>query len=252
VANPQVKRLPEQSNDGVLFFRLDDIGCAQASVAGFIRFLESLERPYILGIIPDSLTWRMKHFLRSTRHALLFQHGTSHKNRSDLDAQDEFPPALGRHIIEFELRRGREILQRALKRDVTGYVPPWNRLSDIALHVLEAEGYRILSGNSLCETDMLQMPIHVDVYSQYNPVVLRPSEEIQEEIESIVAPHRIFGVMMHPMSVPKGETQVLEALVRRNVARIMTADHMAEAVRRNRNVFGFKWPRPQNGAISIL
>jgi len=221
----------------VLFFRLDDIGGAQASVFGFIRFMESLERPYILGIIPYLLTWRMKHFLRSTRHALFFQHGTSHKNRSDSAAEDEFPAALGRRIIQSELRRGRLSLQKALKRDVTGYVPPWNRLSDVALRVLEAEGYRILSGNSLFKTEMAQMPIHVDVYSQYSPVVLRPSEEIQQEIEKTAGTHRVFGVMMHPMSVPKGKTQALEDLVRRNVARMMTADQMAEAIGRNRNVF---------------
>lgn len=220
----------------VLFFRLDDIGCARASVVEFIRFLESLERPYMLAIIPDSLTWRMKHSLRSTRHALLFQHGTGHRNRSDPAAQDEFPDALGRRIIASEMRRGRASLQRALKRDVTGYVPPWNRLSAIALSVLEAEGYRILSGNSLYKTEMLQMPIHVDVYSQYSPVVLRPPEEIQRDIEKMAATHSVFGVMMHPMTVPKGKTQALEDLVRSNVARIMTADQMAEAVRTNSEI----------------
>jgi hypothetical protein len=233
--NPQAKKLPEQPNGGVLFFRLDDIGCARASVVELIRFLESLERPYILAIIPDSLTWRMKRFLRSTRHALLFQHGTGHRNRSAPAAQDEFPETLGRQIIQSEIRRGRASLQNALKRDVIGYVPPWNRLSRIGLGVLEAEGFRILSGNSLCKTEMLQMPIHVDVYSQYSPVVLRPPGEIQREIEKTAATLRVFGVMMHPMSVPKGEAKALEDLVRRNAPRTMTADHMAEAVRRNGN-----------------
>ena len=82
--------------DSRLIFRFDDIGAANRSALGFIDLMETLERPYMLGVIPDALSSRMQRRLRAVRHAAIFQHGATHANHSRAEAPDEFPAEWGK------------------------------------------------------------------------------------------------------------------------------------------------------------
>jgi peptidoglycan/xylan/chitin deacetylase (PgdA/CDA1 family) len=205
-----------------LIFRFDDIGPANRSAFQFIELMEALGRPYLLGVIPDALGWWMKRRLRQARYAGVFQHGTSHRNRGSADAPDEFPSALGGNGIAAELRRGRRCLENALGIEVTGYVPPWNRISEVALRVLEDEGYRFLSADSIHETPLRQMPVHIDVYSQYRPVVVRAEADIERDITQNLERTELVGVVLHPMSVPRNNRGQLRNLLEDNQGRMVT------------------------------
>lgn len=208
--------------DSRVIFRFDDIGPASRAAFGFIDLMEELGRPYLLGVIPDALGWWMKRRLRMVRYARVFQHGASHKNHASPEAPDEFPTERGENRIAAELRRGRRSLEEALGIAVTGYVPPWNRISPVALRVLEDEGYRFLSSDALHDTPLRQIPVHIDVYSQYRPVVVRPCAEIERDIAETLQRTDLVGVVLHPMSVPRGRTDQLRKMLRDNRHRMAT------------------------------
>ena len=201
-----------------LFFRFDDIGPLNRSSLRFIDLMESLERPYILAVIPNALSWWMRQPLRATRHAKIYQHGVNHKNRSSSQQRDELPDHLGQKRIEENILRGREYLSHALERAITGYVPPWNQVSNTALRVLEEHGYRSVSSNRPLSTPLAQLPVHVDVYAQYQPVRIRSNHDIQDEIAASMATTPLTGIMLHPLSLARANFRQMEDLIRQNHA----------------------------------
>lgn len=211
-----------------LFFRLDDIGRADRTTFQVIECLESLDHPYILAVIPDALGWRMKRFLRTKYNAVVFQHGVNHKNKAGPNLPDEFPSECGRNQIEAAIRRGRRSIQRALEREVFGYVPPWNRVSEVALRVLEDEGFRVLSADSISTTTLYQLPVSVDVYSGYRPITVRSNLEIGADIARCLQTSPLAGVMLHPLSIPKSNVPQLLELIVSNRGRTMTSSGWRE------------------------
>lgn len=205
-----------------LFFRFDDIGPLNWSSFQLIELMETLARPYVLAVIPSALSWCMKRRLRHTRHAIVFQHGTTHKNRNGPQAPDEFPAEWGVDRIAAEMRRGRHILEDALGTPITGYVPPWNRISSVALQVVEREGYKILSGDAIHPTPLLQWPVHVDVYSSYRPVSVRSNQDIESEIAGYLQTTTLVGVVVHPLSIPRSHKRELQQLLRSNTNRMIS------------------------------
>jgi peptidoglycan/xylan/chitin deacetylase (PgdA/CDA1 family) len=205
-----------------LFFRFDDIGESNRNAFRFIDLMETLERPYVLGVIPQALGWWMKRRLRALRHAVIYQHGTMHRNRLTKEAPDEFPSELGRTRIASELRRGRQSMENALGIAVTGYVPPWNSVSEVALRVLEEANYRVLSADAIHSTSLRQIPVHVDVYSRYRPVTVRPNPEIESDISVNLQKEPLVGVMLHPMSVPRENMSQLQDLIRSQTAHVIS------------------------------
>ena len=105
---------------------------------------------------------------------------------------------------------------------MTGYVPPWNRISPLVLRVLEGHGYRTLSADALYSTSLCQVPVHVNVYSGYFPVTVRSPEEIESDIEEHLRRTALVGVMLHPMTVPRSFRPQLEQLLRGNRERMVT------------------------------
>jgi peptidoglycan/xylan/chitin deacetylase (PgdA/CDA1 family) len=205
-----------------LFFRFDDIGAANRSAFRFLDLMETLERPYVLAVIPRALGWWMKRRLRTLRYAVIFQHGTTHRNSVTPEAPDEFPSELGRPRIASGLRRGRQSIENALGIAVTGYVPPWNSISEVALRVLEEENYRVLSADAIHSTSLRQIPVHVDVYSRYQPVTVRPNLEIEADIAANLQQLPLVGVMLHPMSVPRENMAQLQSLIRSQTPQAVT------------------------------
>ncbi len=211
-----------------IFFRLDDIGPSDRTSFRFIEHLESLERPYVLAVIPDALAWRMKRFLRRTRHAALYQHGVTHRSHARVEPLDEFPSECGTQHIETAIRRGKQSLEKALGREISGYVPPWNRLSEPALRVLEQENFRVLSADSILPTTLCQIPVSVDVYSAYRPVTVRSNAAINTEITDRLRTADLTGVMLHPRSVPRRQLPQLLELISGNLPRTVTGSRWNE------------------------
>jgi predicted deacetylase len=209
--------------DSRLIFRFDDIGPVSRSTLQFIDLMETLGNPYLLGVIPNALSWWVKRRLRATRHAVIYQHGTTHKNRASREAPDEFPVELGALRIAAELHRGRHSLENALGIAVTGYVPPWNRVSAQVLQILEDEGYKSLSANSLHSTSLCQIPVHIDVYSQYQPVTVRSNADIESDIAAHLQRTELVGVVLHPLSVPRGRKEQLRELLQKSRHRMVAS-----------------------------
>ena len=205
-----------------LFFRFDDIGPLNWRSLQLIDLMETLARPYVLGVIPSALNWCVKRRLRQTRHALIFQHGTTHKNQSGPQAPDEFPVEWGVDRITVEMRRGRHMLENALGQPIFGYIPPWNRISSAALQVLEQEGYKILSGDAMHPTPLLQWPVHVDVYASYRTVSVRSNEDIEREVAQYLQTTALVGVVLHPLSMPRSRSKQLHGLLRNYASRMVS------------------------------
>lgn len=202
-----------------LFFRLDDIGPLSLKTLRLLEFFETLGSPYLLGVIPDALNWWTRRALRTFRHAVFYQHGVHHRNAASTEAPDELPAALGLRRIQSELARGRDSLQQALGQPIAGYVPPWNRISEPALRTLEGDGYSFLSADALYPTTLAQRPVHVDVYAQYRPVVVRSNADLQQEINERLVQSAPVGVVLHPLSLPSNNVAGMQDLIRRNQGR---------------------------------
>ena len=188
-----------------LFHRLDDIGPFDSQTVEFVETLEGIGNPYILAVIPDRLADEVAAMIRRLKHAWVFQHGTAHINNGSETSQDEFPTSLGRKRITAELNRGRETLQQRLGINVLGYVPPWNRMSEVVLDLLEQADFKVVSATSRIrlETTLKQAHVHVNVFSQYRPVVVRCLSDVVSEIQAQLALQReVIGIMYHPCCTP--------------------------------------------------
>jgi peptidoglycan/xylan/chitin deacetylase (PgdA/CDA1 family) len=218
--------------DTRLIFRFDDIGEANHTAFQFIDLMETLERSYLLAVIPDALGRAMKRRLREARYAAVFQHGANHENHSSPEAPDEFPAEWGHRTISDQLARGRHALEDALGIAVTGYVPPWNRISPVVLRVLEDQGYQTLSADALYSTSLCQVPVHVDVYSSYFPVTVRSDQDIERDIAANLERTALVGVMLHPMTVPRESSAQLERMLHRNRHRMVADSPLRTAKRK--------------------
>jgi peptidoglycan/xylan/chitin deacetylase (PgdA/CDA1 family) len=197
-----------------------------------IDWMETTECPYLLAVIPNALSWWMKRRLRTCKYAVVFQHGVTHRNRSHHEYSDEFPSELGRERISSELRRGRQALEKSLGIKINGYVPPWNQISEDALRVLEDMEYKILSANTIRSTSLRQIPVHVDVYSQYRPVTVRSNIEIHHDIEEELHRSELVGVVLHPMSVPRKKMAQFQELITDCEKNIVTTSHWENLLHR--------------------
>src|SRR5262249_19755192 len=130
-----------------LFHRLDDLGPYDTRANLMIEALENQKRPYVVAVIPSRFNQQTASLLRETSFAVVFQHGVTHLNRSKNELKDEFPAEMDRAFVRDELARGQDIMCASLKYPVLGYVPPWNRLSVVALDAVESLGFNMISGS---------------------------------------------------------------------------------------------------------
>lgn len=219
---------PEKPREPRIFFRFDDIGPAHRKSFAFIQLMDSLERPYILAVIPDALSWWTKRLLRKNRHAIVFQHGRDHKSRSGKATPDELPDELGYQAIASKIRDGRKSLEDALGRPVAGYVPPWNRVSEVALRVLEDQGFRALSADSFFSTSLRQIPVSIDVYSAYRPVTVRSNASIETQMGEQMRRNELTGIVLHPASVPRDRVSQLHTLLAGNISKSVGAAELSK------------------------
>jgi hypothetical protein len=88
--------------------------------------------------------------------------------------------------------------------------------------VVEQQGYRILSGDTMHPTSLFQMPAHVDVYSSYQPVRVRSNQDIESDIAAHLQSTALVGVVVHPLSLPRNSGKQLRELLRNNVHRMIS------------------------------
>ena len=92
--------------------------------------------------------------------------------------------------------------------------------------------YKILSANTIRSTSLRQIPVHVDVYSQYGQVTVRSNIEIHHDIEEELHRSELVGVVLHPMSVPRKKMAQFQELITDCEKNIVTTSHWENLLHR--------------------
>lgn len=186
-------------NSTPIFFRLDDIGQDDENCLEIMSTLESFGSNYCIAVIPSLISKEIVCFIKKSSFARIFQHGYEHRNHVSRGYPDEFPDSLGFEYILKRLKEGRAHLEDQLEIKIEGYVPPWNRTSDTALTALEQLGFKTLSAHSRFElpTKLSRFDVAVDFASSYEPICLKSSEEILQEISKQRISKTHCGLMIH-------------------------------------------------------
>lgn len=184
-----------------LIVRVDDIGEFRQNDLFAIERLESIGLRYILGVIPRRLDRRVSAVLKTLKRACIYQHGLNHVNRDIGPHKNEFPDTITTEIINEEIARGRKILQQEICKDIDGYIPPWNTISDKTLRVLERQAFKYISVKTRNQPVVTSLtPFHstLDVMEQYRPPRCQSLAYIDRALLASVSRGERTIVTLHP------------------------------------------------------
>lgn len=198
----------------MIFYRVDDIGIEAAHDLALLESLELRGVPYIAAVIPMRLSVPMARRLREYRYATIFQHGVTHISTARHLERDEFPDNV--RSAREQLADGRARLENMIGCAVTGYAPPWNRVSASTLRLLEDLGFRWLSGHVRNHylTTMLQVSVSVDPIRRYYPLSFYNINEVLLSLMLSVPLFNRVGIVFHPGWCPPAHLGLMVKLIR--------------------------------------
>lgn len=199
-----------------VFHRIDDVYATRLDLMRVLALFERLELPVILGVIPARLTREMANHLAVRPMFTIFQHGVAHKNYVADGRKDEFPTSRPDDDTRQQIAEGRRRLEDDIGRLVSGYIPPWNTVSDGLLRALAALNFtHISAGRSAFPAGPLQtLPIAVDPLSSYAPPTARPATSTIADIETVLPRQKSVGVIYHIKDLPDAGLAEFETVIR--------------------------------------
>lgn len=199
-----------------VFHRIDDVYAKRLDLMRILTLFERLDLPVILGVIPSRVTSEMASYLSVRSLFTVYQHGASHKNHSVDGRKDEFPVTRPDEETLRLIAEGRRRLEDDIGRVVSGYIPPWNTVSDGLLRALTTLNFTHLSaGRSTPAASQLQvLPVSVDTLASYAPPTAKAAAVTIADIERVLPRQKTVGVVYHIKDLPESGMAEIEAVMR--------------------------------------
>ncbi|MBW2307594.1 MAG: DUF2334 domain-containing protein [Deltaproteobacteria bacterium] len=192
-----------------LFFRDDDVGEWDPSLASLIELFISRGVPLNLAVVPAWLDSKAARRLADLKHRrpdlfCLYQHGFRHINHARSGKRNEFPPSRSYGEQLNDVRAGMEILKKELgEAFFPAFTPPWNRCSPATLDALGDLGFKVFSCDAptpgASDRGMMDIPITLDVLLRAPEGGWRwrkPHTIMSEMVEQLASLDHV-GVMLH-------------------------------------------------------
>ena len=203
-----------------VFFRDDDAGWGDAQLAKMLDRFGHHGVPIDLAVIPTELTPPLAASLiarAATAELHLHQHGFAHRNHEPTGRKYELGPARSITAQAADVKRGKELLARALGDLVEPiFTPPWNRCTGDTGEVLAELGFRVLSRDHtappLGRADLVEVPVTIDWFGQTKGIPWSRTQLAARIVESIGAGGAV-GVMLHHAVTDTNELAAIDELL---------------------------------------
>ncbi len=192
-----------------LFFRDDDVGRWEPSLALLIDCFIAREVPLNLAVVPawiDSASAQHLEDLKRRWPELLcfYQHGFRHINHALSGKRSEFASHRPYRDQLSDLRAGMKIMKNKLgEAFFPAFTPPWNRCSSSTLDALGALGFKILSCDTptpgASDRGMADIPVTLNVLRRAPEggwQWQKPHVIVSELVEQLGSLERV-GIMLH-------------------------------------------------------
>lgn len=187
-----------------IYHRFDDIYKYSDNLEKFLKRIDKLDVPYILGIVPGRIEEKTIKLINSLKNSIIFQHGYLHINKVDNGWLDEFPEMESTNNIKEKLTIGKKLIEDNFFIKVEGYIPPWNNTSHKTIRILEDLGFNIYSSqlNNPVTTKMEELNIMFDIVEKYEPrLILKDLNQYKLEIYNYISSYNsrlnLVGIMYH-------------------------------------------------------
>jgi hypothetical protein len=129
------------------WWRDDDAHAATPALDPMLDLSDRYKVPLHLAVIPARLQPCLASRLAGSAPVLTLQHGFAHQNHEPKGkGASEFGVHRDKSAIRRDLQQGRQLLRNAgLPHLIPAFVPPWNRMSAVALRELAVLGFRAVS-----------------------------------------------------------------------------------------------------------
>lgn len=197
-----------------IFFRDDDGGWAQDRLDRLIQLFAGHRLPLDIAVIPaavdDATTVALRaHRERHPARLGLHQHGYTHVNHEREGRKCEFGSVRTAADLRADVTAGRTLLAARFGRALDPvFTPPWNRCTDLAVHIIADLGFRVLSrdvtATPVNAPGLVECPTHIDWFAK------RRGEPLTREAWVDAAARRLrgegpVGLLLHHAVMDEGE-----------------------------------------------
>jgi hypothetical protein len=202
-----VAQRQQQGRPLQIFFRDDDVDEDEASLRELLGIFLHHEAPVNLAVIPGRLTSAAVELLDAhcRRHPLLLelsQHGWQHINHEPEGRKCEFGPHRAFNEQFADIASGQARMNETFgPRWFPVFVPPWNRCTAETGRALDQLGFRVLSRDRsqppLASNGFCELPITLDLFRWRDGAMLRPMDELAQDLIQQIGHEDRIGVMLH-------------------------------------------------------
>ena len=223
-----------QRDDGVVFFRADDVAVPGRKLARLVDIFNNHQVPLTLAVVPAWLTetrWQRLVELCGRDHSLWcwIQHGWRHRNHEPQGRRSEFGPSRSFSRKRMDLQTGFQKLSRLLGNAFTpAFTPPWNRCDSETLKALKELGYQALSRNLGAQppapATLTEYPVSVDLHTRKEKDGESGWQNFFKELREGLG-NGFCGIMIHHQRMNDAAFDFLELLLsefkRRDLPRLV-------------------------------
>jgi peptidoglycan/xylan/chitin deacetylase (PgdA/CDA1 family) len=224
-----------------LFHRIDDVYACRPDLMAVLDAFVRARVMVIVGVIPRRLTAEMGAYLAAHPGIVVYQHGLEHKSyaRHELGEtdRDEFPGSRSRADVTAALTEGRALIEAAVGRPVTGYIPPWNATAVQTLDVLAELGFTCISTRRrhIAHLQLAALPVTVDTLSGYTPPKARTAAEIATLVATDRNARHPTSLVYHIKDLRPQDLDGYARVIAQTAWQVATPDTLAAFIAANRS-----------------
>jgi len=190
-----------------LFLRDDDVDTPEQSLETLLDICSHHNTPVTLAVVPGLLTSDAIAFLCERRMSRpdrieLHQHGWKHTDHEPGKRKCEFGDSRSLKEQCADIEAGNARMDAAFGSNwFPAFTPPWNRCTEDTACALENLGFSVLSTDRVRHRTPAyafdQLPITLDLYRWKEGHVMRPHQEIIQELIAQIEGRRRIGILLH-------------------------------------------------------
>ncbi|RZA05016.1 MAG: hypothetical protein EOP11_13820 [Proteobacteria bacterium] len=229
-----------------LFFRNDDLGTNPAEFARLVTLFAMHDQKLNAAAIPSGLSEEIirasiPYSYQAAPFLQVVTHGYSHQNHEREGKKCEYGISRSLNDVRTELEFGRHSLSEKFENYYPCFVPPWNRMHDRFLALLESTGYRMLSRETevaakSASATIPEFNVYLDLHTRKDGERLSAEEILRSLSARQDAGEDHAGVMLHHNRMTADDfttlNQLLKDLSRRGIQAAFFSELLAGPERR--------------------
>ncbi len=195
-----------------IFLRNDDVMDDEPRLRQLIALCAKHGAPLSLAIIPNQLTESAINLLKPPNDLIeLHQHGWQHTNHESFGENGgkkcEFGASRDYAAQRDDIAAGQARMNEAFgARWFPAFTPPWNRCTATTASALADLGFRALSRDAsqapFENPNLPELPVTLDLLRWHGGAMLRPTDELNNELSQQIAHTDRIGIMLHHQVMP--------------------------------------------------